>query len=405
MSDYGDDYSDYGEDFFYVEDEYMLADDLAEHAIGSPPPTAFDDEDAHLDWDRFDYFNDIEYASDGYDDGKFSPHKPEPGKTGEKRKRTGTKGHAKKKQRVSGSPRASREDSVIPIMQPVVWRAQQERDPKLQMWDGSTESYALLKDWRERSVDIPVWAAGSSELQEASSSKKSKNGAVSLLEPLSPDSEYDANDGEEVGIDPAALMAALQDKLSAAGGPMSGIDPQQLLGYALRMISNQDSGDDIAGELANALLQQGEGDEDEDEEEEEEGEDEEEGEVSTNLPVWLDNYRQPNQVDQATTPSSPKTGLHSRRPPTPPSSETNGSIHATQGIISQAKGKTTTVAKRNNLFLEAEGVSTRKRKADDDITDVEAKRPATGPSNSRATVNHTRVTSSTTAARSARPKR
>ena len=53
MSDYGDDYSDYGGDeWFYVEEEFMAADDLAEHAVASPPPTTYADEDAAEDWDR-----------------------------------------------------------------------------------------------------------------------------------------------------------------------------------------------------------------------------------------------------------------------------------------------------------------------------------------------------------------
>jgi hypothetical protein len=86
MSDYGDDNSDYGDEWMYVEEEYMVADDLAEHAVASPTLAACAaDDDA--EWDRFDYFNDLEYASDGYDDAKFEVHTVKDAQTGQKRKR------------------------------------------------------------------------------------------------------------------------------------------------------------------------------------------------------------------------------------------------------------------------------------------------------------------------------
>ena len=53
--EYDDGESDYDE-WFYVEDTYLVADDLAEHAINSPPPTTYADDDAMEEWDRFEYY-------------------------------------------------------------------------------------------------------------------------------------------------------------------------------------------------------------------------------------------------------------------------------------------------------------------------------------------------------------
>ncbi|KAF2714469.1 hypothetical protein K504DRAFT_477965 [Pleomassaria siparia CBS 279.74] len=384
MSDYGDDFSDYGDEFFYVEDEYTAADDLAEHAVGSPPPMTYIEEDALADWDRFDYFNDLEYASDGYDDGKFLPQGSKTAKVSEKRKRTGQGSHGRKRQKAIEGQSQHPEVSVIP---PVLWRTQAERDPKLMLWDGNTDSYALMKDWRERHVDIPAWATGSSQSgSQVGQSDKAGSASVAELLPPVDDYEDENEEGEEedAAMDPAVLLAALQSRLAEAGGPLAGMDPQQMLQFAMRMMTNQDAGDDIAGEMTEQLLNQG--GEDDGEEEDEDDED------STALRSWLDKQRQSNQAasvgfNLAETPNTPELSLPSKRPPTPPSSEANR--------------KTGDVARP----------ITRKRKADEDGASIgsstnDTKRRATRSFDTPTAASQARAASSIKAtSRSGRAKR
>jgi hypothetical protein len=256
MSDYGDDdYDDY--DWFYVEDEYMPADDLAEHAVPSPPPTAYGDDDMQEDWDRFDYFNDLEYASDGYDDATFQPHNAKDSKIGQKRKRV-TKGmHSKKKVKTSESAETTKAAAVA--HSPVVWRSQSDRARKSRVVTDTTKSYSLLKDWREKLAETPAWARGSPPAESPGAlSGEAHDAPESTLDlpeedALAEDEEMDEEGDVDISQD--ALMAALQRQLASAGGPLSGMDPQQLLQFAMRMVTDKDAGDDIAGEMADAMLE------------------------------------------------------------------------------------------------------------------------------------------------------
>lgn len=371
MSDYGDDYSDYGDDFFYVEEEFIAADDLAEHAVASPPPTYADD-DLLSDWDRFDYFNDLEYASDGYDDAKFQD-----AKIGQKRKRD-TKAPASttrpgwrkappssRSPAPSSRPRKTAEDADSEAWlarmahPPIVWRAQNDRDLELRLLSDNAPSYALLKDWREKLTDTPHWARGSpSRPKKVKDDFKSTTNAAhasefppttsELLDDINvaDDEQMDENE-EGMDITQEALMVALQRQLAAAGGPLSGMDPQQLLDFAMRMATDKDAGDDIAGEMAEAML---------------DGEDEEDdGTAEENLMSWVAQQRNDNKDATAVEPKSPSLLKDSTRPPTPPSSssEANRTTRTTDES-SEAKSKTWTAK-------ETRTTSTRKRKADDEI--------------------------------------
>jgi hypothetical protein len=411
MSDYGDDYSDYGDEFYYVEDEYMMADDLAEHVIGSPPPVAYGDEDAIEDWDRFDYFNDLEYASDGYDDGKFAPDDTKPAKTGEKRKRSGLGGRSAKKQKIAEGDRAPR--TAVTQLSPVVWRTQAERDRKTKLWDGNTESYTLLKDWREQNADIPAWATRSLHSNNYGVlSKASKATIIPELLPPAPvyedddefeDVEEDQDGEEDAEIDPTVLLQALQSRLAEAGGPLAGMDPQQMLQFAMRMMSNQDAGDDIAGELADQLLG-GKGEEGEEGEEEDEDD-----EAPAGLLSWLDKQRNSNQDGKVAIPKSPEINIASKRPPTPPSSEANRSIRAAKETKNQAKSNNAIVPQKKTS-LEVTSKVTRKRKADDDVADAEdstnaTKRRATRSYDAPTTASQARAAPAPRETRSGRSKR
>ena len=321
MSDYGDDYSDYGDEWFYVEDEYMAADDLAEHAVASPPPTNYGDEDTMPDWDRFDYFNDLEYASDGYDNATFEVHNAKDAKTGQKRKRAAKNSHSKKRRPTE--PASVQTDTSRLEHAPIVWLAQNDREAKPRMLDDNAQSYALLKNWREKLNDTPQWARGSPPTSPSRRpSRPAKGKAPSAPEPVSPPSDIDGEeiegelDEEDAGISQDALMAALQRQLAAAGGPLSGMDPQQLLEFAMRMATDKDAGDDIAGEMAEAML---EGDEDDDDADAEE-----------NLLSWVAQQRNANNKTSEDVPKSPEVSSNSKRPPTPPSSEANRSVRASE---------------------------------------------------------------------------
>lgn len=361
MSDYGDDYSDYGDDWFFVEDGYAAADELAEHVIPSPPPTTYGDDDDQEEWDRFDYFNDLEYASDGYDDATFAPHDALGAKIGQKRKHTGSSRRTKKKQRTADGEGGA----VIPCAPahaPVVWRAQSDRRPKQRLLADNAPSYALLKNWREALPSTPEWARGSPPPAESHSpADDDLLGALTseLLqttsEPLDDDAEVDVEDVDDgeggIELSQDALMAALQRQLAAAGGPLAGMDPQQLLQFAMRMATDKDAGDDIAGEMADAML---EGDEEDEEADTQEG-----------LLSWVAQQRNANKDAAATEPKSPEASRDDNRPPTPPSSEANRSVKVTETHTKSngTKSKTWTAQ-------ETKPATTLKRKAED-AEDVE----------------------------------
>lgn len=315
MSDYEDE--DYDADFFYVEDEYMAADDLAEHAVASPPPATCGDEDMEDDWDRFDYFNDLEYASDGYDDTTFQPVDVKGAKTGLKRKRI--------VRHRSGNNTSARTKPTAPGHSPIVWRSQADRGIKPKMLEDNAQPYALLKNWREKLTDTPEWAKGSPISHGAPSltPEKKKAKKTFVTEPASPPYDEDDEDTseQEQAISQEAMLAALQRQLAAAGGPLSGMDPQQLLEFAMRMVANQDAGDDIAGEMADAMLA---------------GEDEDDGNAEEKLLSWVAQQRNGTKegVDDST---SAGVAPSSERLPTPPPSNTNHSA----GTDTPAESKTT----------------------------------------------------------------
>lgn len=361
MSDYGDDYSDYGDEWFYVEEELMAADDLAEHAVASPPPTTYADEDAAEDWDRFDYFNDLEYASDGYDDAVFEVHDSKEAKAGEKRKRHVKPTSSKKRQRLLG------DTEVAALgMSPIVWRSQANRGRQPKLLDENAEAYTVLQDWRKKLKDTPRWARGSPPQSPSAQAAKEQEDiaeGAGTAEPVSPpelDAEDEGAHEDEMDIDPGALMAALQSRLAEAGGPLSGMDPQQLLEFAMRMATGKDAGDDIAGEMADAMFDQGE-----------EGE-EEDPEAEANLLSWVAQQRNNGTEPPAIAPESTtaSTSNHTKRPPTPPkeksSTRASGRNVKASQTVTQTRAQTT---------------SALKRKAGDD----EEKEASSKPSKKRAT--------------------
>ncbi|KAF1957739.1 hypothetical protein CC80DRAFT_491109 [Byssothecium circinans] len=369
MSDYGDDLSDYGDDWLYIEEEYMVADDLAEHAVQSPPPTTYDDDQLE-EWDRYEYFLDIDYASDGYDDVKLEP-KNGTGDTkiGKKRKRatTATPVRSRKKHKPVQSHLVGQSGLDMITNSPVVWRSQGDRDARPKVLEENAESYALMKDWREKLANMPKWARQSSH--SASPAPTASNGTKLVPTPQAPASYIDIeNDGEEeeqegegASLDPAAILAVLQERLAAEGGPLSGMNPEQILQFAMRMANGEDAGDEVAGEMADEMLNNMMGDG--------EGDDEDE-EAEANLLSWVAQQR--NTTNNATTnggsselasaSQAPAQAHDNTRPLTPPSSEANRSVRhedqVTEDIESDA------AASAQNKSQEVSNGS-RKRKATD----------------------------------------
>jgi hypothetical protein len=354
MSDYDDDYDDYEGDFFYVEDEYMAADDLAEHAVASPPPATCGDEDMEDDWDRFDYFNDLEYGSDGYDDAKTQALHVKGAKAGLKRKRAVTTAPAKK--RLAKESVSTRTEPTPPGHSPIVWRSQTKRGIEPQTLDDNAQPYALFKNWREKLADIPDWAKGSPPSSPGTLSSrpgKGKGKMAFVTEPASPpydedddgdDEDDDGMDQGEDGIPQEALMAALQRQLAAAGGPLSGMDPQQLLEFAMRMATDKDAGDDIAGEMADAMLGGGE-------------EDEEDADAEEKLLSWVSQQRNGKKQE---IPAEEDTA---QRPPTPPSSHLKHSVRVTETNSTSSTTAPTHMAAEPGTIK-----SSLKRKAEDEPT-------------------------------------
>lgn len=342
MSDYGDDYSDYGEEWLYIEEEFVAADDLAEHAVASPPPTTYADEDAAEDWDRFDYFNDLEYASDGYDSAVFQVQGSKGPKIGEKRRRHLSPSQSKKRQRALGDAEAA-----ALKMSPIVWRSQADRGSQPKPLDENAQTYTVLQDWRKK-LDTPRWARGTPPQSSVQAAREQKHKAdvVDTVESASPPSDLDAEDEgaheDEMDIDPGALMAALQSRLAEAGGPLSDMDPQQLLDFAMRMATGKDAGDDIAGEMADVMLNQ---------DMEDDGED---PEAEANLLSWVAQQRNHGTEPPASAPESSTTN-NIERPPTPP--ETSASTASTNRTV-KASQTATNSRTRTNTSL--------KRKADEE---------------------------------------
>jgi hypothetical protein len=385
MSDYGDDFSDYGDEWLYIEDEYMAADDLAEHAIASPPPTTYGDDDMQADWDRFDYYNDIEYASDGYDDAAFQLHGAKDAKIGQKRKRVATHSRSNKKQRVA----AEAPHTVVVAPSPVVWRSQKDRAPRQKLLADDAPSYALLKNWREELVETPRWACASPPAESPGLQPGQMPPAVAgILQALITEAhdedtpvegeemegyedEEDEEDEADGDISQDALMAALQRQLAGAGGPLSGMDPQQLLQFAMRMATDKDGADGIIDEMLEGKdeeqlleLAKGMGVEGAEEYEAEEmadggdAEDDDAEGTEEDAPSRPHVLPAMNKNLTAPEPKSPEDARASGRPPTPPSSETNRSVKATANTKSDGtKSKSWTAT-------ETKPVASRKRKAE-----------------------------------------
>ncbi|KAF2759198.1 hypothetical protein EJ05DRAFT_510044 [Pseudovirgaria hyperparasitica] len=361
MSDYGDysddDFFEFDLDYTYVEDGYHIADDLAERAVASPPP--FADDDDYYDWDRFDYYEDIEDGSAGYydyDAGRGAGATNET--TVQRRERPGAVARGRKKRKLSASKGPEPPSSPTPT---VAWRTQKERTYRSSkpMNVDAQQPVALLKDWRTRFAN--------SSLEEFKKKPKAQDEGAETF-------DIPPEDGASRApmIDEDAFKAALVSRLGSAGNGLQGLDPNMLLQYAMRMLGGEEDADDVARALADDLFER---DEDDPAAEgisnflshhgaTEEGKDE------TMTPAGSSVDEQP--VTKHQTPQTTKPTRQTQHPPTPSSSDTSKSASRTidtkSPVLTAAETK-----KRHNAKSPspAPQPSSRKRKADSPETATE----------------------------------
>lgn len=141
------------------------------------------------------------------------------------------------------------------------------------------QPYALLPDWNVKLKNAPVFSntitVKLAEIpdnieDEEDLLDEGEDGGSEWL-----DEDEVENEGEEEedglgamlgGLDPEALKMALRQNLASIGIDVNGMNEEALLGFASKMLSGEAEADDIAGELADELLKEGEDDEDEEEE-------------------------------------------------------------------------------------------------------------------------------------------
>jgi hypothetical protein len=181
----------------------------------------------------------------------------------------------------SGSPIPFTDD--IP---PVVWVPQaQRKETKAKSYElGKTAS--ILGDWRKRFAGVSGFPKASQsatpEVLDAGYEGEDEELDEQEVDELyglevrpepgeRPENRHimledDEEEEEEPGgleLDPEALKKALRQHLQAQGVNMKDIDESMLLQMATRMFANEGEADDIAGELADNLLQREEDEEEE----------------------------------------------------------------------------------------------------------------------------------------------
>ncbi|KAK4988281.1 hypothetical protein LTR50_004014 [Elasticomyces elasticus] len=279
MSDFGDDYTDepYGfdDDYLYVEDAYAMADDLAEHAIASPPYSPDELEEQFIDYDIYNFWGDLEYGSDEYYDRALTvAAAADTTKSGEKRKRADDSGQnmPEKRQKLGRSKgvtavSAEQENPFPPI---VLWQSADERARldrgNTPVLDATREPVTLLKDWQERFKDAKGFSTPPNSAHQTPAlkvfQKESEQGSpltsrrpqLGMPSPPSDGDWEDEGDEDGMDIDPELLKVALREKLASAGIG-AGANQAAFMESIMRMVSDGGAANDVAAELATKLLE------------------------------------------------------------------------------------------------------------------------------------------------------
>ncbi|PPJ54019.1 hypothetical protein CBER1_02987 [Cercospora berteroae] len=274
MDDFDDgDYLDMDNNWIYVDDEYDLADELAENAIPDPGYMGTSAEIAmeSYEFDFYGYQEDLEYGEDPYWDAA-DPRAAHvrPGKV-TKPTRTG----AKRKRNTESTP-SSKRQKLAPIAreaQPVIFRsrtARQDAQSRVAPIVKSTKTFALLPDWRERFKDadgvvknkrMPAAMAkaayeeapGENGEEEAEEAEEAPTDAAEPQEGEEDGEERESDEeedieGDGIEIDPDTLKAILAQRLAEAG--ITGDEKASFMESFNDMLSGEGQ-----GEAAAALLE------------------------------------------------------------------------------------------------------------------------------------------------------
>ncbi|KAK8155369.1 hypothetical protein BKA80DRAFT_257598 [Phyllosticta citrichinensis] len=362
MSDYGydsDDLEFFDDDaWLYIAEEDQLADDLAEGAVPDPPYLDDQLDDYGAGSDPYEYWIDIEYNSDGWNDIQGKPKIRQPSAIGNKRKKTVQGGSPQKKRKVAQDAAARIAVKSLDAP-PVKWIPASQRMEKVLglnlPLEEPQESFALLQDWQTRFVTDAApktdadeeWATDSEDESKPSRSTEAGGGAGGGL----------GHDLEGLvagnGLDPQALMRALQENLSAAGAAPAGLDQNTIINYALRMLNGGEEADDIAGEMADAMFEQADDDDDEDHE----------------IAEWVSKQKASttkNGQDASNSEMTDPAAAHNATqglPPTPSSAQ--GGPENAPSESQSAKPAAAAASASGPATAGPSGSSSRKRKADD----------------------------------------
>lgn len=256
-----------------------MQDDLAEHVVASPGPG-----DVEGTWDetsRFEnYWDDLNYNGDGYDDYEVKKRKREKkpdgtAKTtlvGGKRKAAHRQEHPSKRLKTKTGEASTTTTLDLPSL---LWMNFNERSTKYnssgKIMADFGEPVSLIPDWRERYKDMDGFPKVGSPTKLEIVADDDEDAADELYEgdghpPIShgkrrqKEAEISQDEGphEEMGdlhIDSDALKRALKEQLSQMGLKVNGLDEQTLLSFAERLFTGGgENADDIVGELADDLL-------------------------------------------------------------------------------------------------------------------------------------------------------
>nr|POF22320.1 hypothetical protein CFP56_36405 [Quercus suber] len=279
MDDFdGDDGFGYEDNWLYVEDEFALADELAESQIADPgyPGTNYEIEMETYDYELYEFWDDMEYADDEYwDYGAAAAEKQDSGQMGRKRKRNASSkmSQSDKKRKVSGKQvgvRKTEEEGNFPVyflsMQEQLCTAK-KLTPVLK----SRPPVALLADWRERfpEHEAIMLVEMSEDMQRAAlavedediTGQKSLVGMEDDVQGNGED-EWDDEDEEDESpegnvlesLETGTLKTVLRQRMMEAG--LEGVNEGELMDAISKMLNGEGGPDDAAGQLANSLLDQ-----------------------------------------------------------------------------------------------------------------------------------------------------
>lgn len=254
-----DEYGDFEDvlDWIYVEDDYTLADELAESQIPDPGYTGTAGEVDVFDpdeYDVYDYWEDLKYDDDSY--WEYA------GAVGHKRKRkVEQSGESGGKKRRKLTLEETGGDNVHFVGMSVRCSLSKGKMPRTR----KEKALALLPDWRERfsndgevftAKEMPPEMKNAAEAEEHDASRDGTPAASDLEEGAEAGDEADGEEdlqAELASLDPEMLKAILREKLG------DGMDESAFMQTISKMLSGEAGAEDAAGALADSLLNQATG--------------------------------------------------------------------------------------------------------------------------------------------------